>query len=104
MGCARDIVERAGAARFYFSNFPLGHSSGKPHDSQSQTDTLRAALSMFDSAKSAPTTITSPQIWAENDAWEADFWKLDGLDEQKLAKLKEEHERVRAVAAGIRKE
>ena len=32
LGCAKDIVELCGVARFVFSDFPLGNAAGKPHD------------------------------------------------------------------------
>ena len=44
MGCAKDIVEHAGVARFLFSDFPLGNSAGRPHDVASQAQTLELAL------------------------------------------------------------
>ena len=102
MGCAQDIVEHAGVARFYFSNFPLGHSAGKPFDQQSQQDTLLGALALFDTARTSRTTAVSPQRWADDDNWEKDFWNIDALDAQTLANLKQEHERVRQVAADIK--
>lgn len=102
MGCARDIVEHAGVPRFYFSNFPLGHSAGKPFDQQSQQHTLRGALALFDDASAPRTTVVSPQLWAADDSWEKDFWNIDALDAQTLAKLKQDHERVREVAANIK--
>ena len=50
MGCARDIVEHVGVARFLFSDFPLGNSAGKPFDEASQRDTLTQALALFEGA------------------------------------------------------
>ena len=101
MGCAKDIVEQAGVPRFWFSNFPLGHSAGKPHDSTSQDQTLLGALSMFDQTKTAPTTITSPQRWAADDAWEADFMRIDHLDKAAIAKLRAVQEEARAAKRRI---
>lgn len=98
MGCAKDIVENTGAARFWFSNFPLGHSAGKPFDEASQRETLRGALSLFDSATGPRTTQISPQGWADTDAWQADFMSTANLDAATLAKLKASHEAVRATS------
>ena len=36
MGCARDIVEECGVARFVFTDFPLGNPCGKPWDEEMQ--------------------------------------------------------------------
>jgi hypothetical protein len=102
MGCAKDIVEHVGVPRLWFSNFPLGHSAGKPFDTASQHGTLAGALSLFDHASKARTTFMSDQTWSESNAWEKDFWDLSHLSAADLAKLKAEHEKVRVTAAKIK--
>jgi len=97
MGCARDIVESAGVPRFYWSDFPLGHSAGKPHDTDSQSATVRGALTLFDSATTANTTVASSQQWATTDEWKLDFMKVEELSAEQLARLKAQHEATRAV-------
>ena len=97
MGAARDIVERCGAPRFWWSDFPLGHSAGKPFDETSQRDTLRGALGLFNAATAANNTVTSPQRGAENEDWKQDFMDLSTLSPELLAKLKQDHERTRAL-------
>ena len=97
MGCARDIVENAGVPRFWWSDFPLGHSAGKPHDERSQRETLSGALGLFDTATRANTTIASPQVWAEDESWKEDFMDVSALSEEQIDKLKSEHENVRAM-------
>ena len=103
MGCARDIVENAAVPRFWFSNFPLGHSAGKPHDRVSQHDTLHGALELFESASKTGTTVTSPQRWGEDDGWEKDFWDLSQLSAADINRLQQAHERVRRTAADIKR-
>src|SRR5690606_27515825 len=49
-GCAKDIVEHAGAPRFLFNDFPLGNSAGRPHDPASQAETLERALQVLEAA------------------------------------------------------
>ena len=102
MGCARDIVEHVGVPRFYFSNFPLGHSAGKPFDAASQHQTVREALALVDQANTARTTAVSTQKWSNDDRWEQDFWDVSQLSPQQLKKLKAEHEQVRQTAANIK--
>lgn len=99
MGCAKDIVENVGVPRFWFSDFPLGHSAGKPHDRLSQADTLSCALRMFDDCTAAGTTRISPQVWANDDGWKNDFMDTSKLNPDVLAKLKQEHENTRAIKA-----
>lgn len=97
MGAARDIVEQCGVPRFWWSDFPLGHSAGKPFDEASQSATITGALGLFDSATAANTTIESPQIWAENEDWKQDFMDTSALSPELIAKLKQDHERTRAL-------
>ena len=100
MGAARDIVESAGVARFWFSDFPLGHSAGKPHNPGSQQQTVEGALSLFEQATQPNTTVQSEQVWSVDEAWKADFMDSSKLDPKQVAKLKAEHEKVRALKAG----
>ena len=99
MGAARDIVESAGVPRFWFSDFPLGHSAGKPFDEASQQATLEGALTLFDAAELANTTVQSKQVWADDDDWKKDFMDTSKLDPARIAKLKAEHEKTRALKA-----
>lgn len=104
MGCARDIVESCGAARFLFSNFPLGNSCGKPNDLESQTETLKLALSLFDAATGPKTTLVSGQRWAKDDAWQRDFMNVAALTDEQLARRRQEFESQKIVANQIKQE
>ena len=97
MGCARDIVESAGVPRFWWSDFPLGHSAGKPHDVVSQKETLAGALSLLDTATGPNTTVVSPQVWSDDENWKQDFMDVAKLDPEVIEKLKREHEKTRAM-------
>ena len=99
MGAARDIVENVGVPRFFWSDFPLGHSAGKPFDEASQLQTVTSALALFQAATKPNTTVASEQAWAEDEAWKADFMDTSKLDPEKIARLKADHERVRALKA-----
>lgn len=103
MGCARDIVEHAGVPRFYWSDFPLGNSAGKPHDRDSQTQTLQGALEMFESATAARTTVASPQQWDADGNWKADFMNVAALSEADIARLKGEFQLQKDVASQLKK-
>jgi hypothetical protein len=101
MGCALDIVERAGVPRFLFSDFPLGNSAGKPFDLASQRDTLAAALELSECATSPRTTRRSPQRWAADDAWKRDFMNVDGMDAATLEAKRAEFAEHKAAAKRI---
>jgi hypothetical protein len=96
IGCARDIVERAGVSRFLFSDFPLGNSCGHPNDSVEQKTILRMALSLLGSATAPRTTVQTPFRWAEDAAWKRDFYRLDMTTEQ-IAKAREEFDGQKAI-------
>lgn len=102
MGCARDIVEHAGVARLWWSDFPLGHSAGKPHDPKSQLETVEGALSLIDSASQARTTAVSDQVWSSSDAWKADFMSTAHFTPEKIAAMQAQHEQDRAEAARLK--
>ena len=96
MGCARDIVEYAGVARFLFSDFPLGNSCGKPGDLESQRGLVAMALDLLETASAPRTTVQSPYRWDEDSSWKEDFYRLD-LTPQQIARAREEFDSQKAV-------
>jgi hypothetical protein len=84
MGCAKDIVERAGAPRFVFSDFPLGNGAGKPNDPASQSATLDLALEVLEMA-TEPLTEQSPQVWSDDETWKQDYSNPEQLTAEELA-------------------
>jgi Glycine/sarcosine/betaine reductase selenoprotein B (GRDB) len=102
MGCARDIVEWVGVARFSFSDFPLGNSAGKPFDDESQRATLAHALALFDAAGVPRTTAVSAQRWGDDDAWKIDFMNVDVLPPEDIARSRAEFAEQKRIAERIR--
>ena len=102
MGCAKDIVEHCGVPRFLWSDFPLGNSSGRPFDVQSQAETLELALRVLETAPAARTTVQSPQRWTDDAEWKKDFNDLSKLSPDKIAERRKEFEVVKAVAKSKR--
>jgi hypothetical protein len=98
LGCALDIVERCGAPRYVWSDFPLGNPCGRPHDPESQHETLELALRLLDRAAVPRAVARSPLRWSTDDAWKADFLNVEGLDAEDLARLRAEFEREKAAA------
>jgi D-proline reductase (dithiol) PrdB len=103
MGCAKDIVERAGVPRFYFSDFPLGNGAGRPHDTASQDHTLRGALELLTSAKTPRSTVTSPLAWKGKPDWKDDYSNLAKLTPDEIAARRLAFDQGKAVAAKKRK-
>ena len=98
MGCAKDIVEHAGAPRFLFSDFPLGNSAGKPHDVASQDQTLEHALRVLESAIGPQTTMQNPIRWSESGKWKLDYSNIDQLTPADLAARRAEFDRQKELA------
>ncbi|WP_279358855.1 glycine/sarcosine/betaine reductase selenoprotein B family protein [Methylobacterium indicum] len=92
MGCAKDVVEHCGVPRFLFSDFPLGHAAGRPHDRDSQEATLDLALTLLESAAVARTTVQSPQRWSPDPSWKADYASLDRLSAEEIARRRADFE------------
>lgn len=102
LGCAKDIVEYAGVPRFLFSDFPLGNAAGKPHDVQSQHDTLSLALRLLSCAPAARTTVQSPQRWSDNGQWKQDYCNIENLSEAEIAGLRLKFDQQKSIARDVR--
>ncbi len=98
MGCAKDIVEHAAVARFLFSDFPLGNGAGKPHDVESQDQTLEYALRLLESACGPQTTMQSPIRWNADGQWKNDYLNLEQIGEVELKRRREEFDRQKELA------
>ena len=98
MGCAKDIVEHAGVARFLFSDFPLGNSAGKPHDAVSQAETLELALRLLESAVGPRTTMQSPLRWTASADWKLDYLNVVRISPDELQRRRAEFERQKELA------
>jgi hypothetical protein len=102
MGCAKDIVEHAAVPRFLFSDFPLGNSAGRPHDTVSQDFTLEQALRLLETAPGPRTTMQSPLRWSEDASWKLDYLNLERIPPEELARRRREFDEQKAIAKEIR--
>ena len=102
MGCAKDIVEYVGIARFLFSDFPLGNPAGRPHDRESQDFTLELALRVLETAPAPRTTVQSPLRWSADAAWKLDFSNIARLSPEEIARRRAEFDRQKEIAKTIR--
>lgn len=102
MGCARDIVEHVGVPRLLFSDFPLGNSAGRPHDSESQALTLELALRLLESAPAARSTVQSPLRWSESDDWKRDYANIERLTASEIQRRRAEFDQGKEDAKVLR--
>ena len=94
-GCARDIVEECGVARFVFTDFPLGNPCGKPWDAPMQSAILECALNLLERAWIPRTTVQTPFRW-DNEQWRDAFMRVDDDNREALAREGEERRRLQA--------
>jgi len=102
LGAAKDIVEHVGAPRLLFSDLPLGHAAGLPHDRASQDFTLELALRVLEAAPAARTTVQSPLRWPGGDAWREAYLNPARLTAAEREAARTAHERSLATAKALR--
>ena len=100
VGAATDVVERAGAPRFLFSDVPLGNAAGLPRDVASQDLVLELALRLLEEAAAPRTTWQSPLRWPVA-GWKRDYMNLEGLTPDEVARRRAENEAARATAGAV---
>lgn len=101
VGAAKDIVERAGAPRFLFSDVPLGNAAGLPRDGASQDLVLELALRLLETAVAPRTTVTTPLAWPVA-GWKRDYMNLDVLTPDEIARRRADNEAARETAGAVR--
>ncbi len=104
LGAAKDIVEMVGVPRLLFSDLPLGHAAGLPHDMASQDLTLELGLRLLESAPAARCTLQSPLRWPQGDGWRDDYMNPARLDVAAIEAARAEHEAGLATARALRAE
>jgi D-proline reductase (dithiol) PrdB len=102
LGAAKDIVEHVGVPRLLFSDLPLGHAAGLPHDPASQDFTLDLGLRVLESAPAARTTLQSPLRWPGGDAWRQAYLNPARLTAADIARERAAHEQALATARTLR--
>ncbi len=102
LGAAKDIVEHVGVPRLSFSDLPLGHAAGLPHDPASQDFTLALGLRLLESAPAARITLQSPLRWPGADAWREAYLNPARLTAAEQTAARAAHEQSLATARALR--
>jgi hypothetical protein len=100
LGCARDIVEECGVARFVFTDFPLGNPCGKPWDAEMQRSIVESALASLEQAWMPRTTVQTSYSW-DNDAWREAFMQVNEDNREVLIRAGEERRQGQAQRKGL---
>jgi D-proline reductase (dithiol) PrdB len=69
MTSALDITQAVNPPRAAFLDFPLGHTTGKPHQPELQRAIMREALDAFVSLTAPGAIKTLPFRWSTDNAW-----------------------------------
>ena len=71
MSSALDITRAVNPPRAAFVDYPLGHTTGKPHEPALQRELLWQALEAFTSLTIPGTVKMLPFTWSADQAWQA---------------------------------
>ena len=69
MSSARDITRAVNPPRSSFLDYPLGHTSGRPGQTEHNVAIVRQALAGFASLTEPGSMIHQPFHWSEDDHW-----------------------------------
>ena len=70
MTSALDITQAVNPPRAAFLDYPLGHTTGKPHQPSLQREILLAALAGFDSLTAPGSVNMLPFKWSTDGSWQ----------------------------------
>ena len=69
MSSARDITRAAWPPRSVYLDYPLGHTSGKPHEPELNLQILRDTFAAFEHLGVPGSMAHLPYRWSETDRW-----------------------------------
>ena len=71
LSSALSITQSVNPPRSVFLDFPLGHTSGRPHDEKIQDAILEAALVAFETMEKPGSLHRPPIYWDADEGWKA---------------------------------
>jgi hypothetical protein len=102
MSSALDITRAVNPPRAAFLDYPLGHTTGKPHEPALQRDILLQALEAFTSLTEPGSVKMLPFRWSRDQTWQATAQR--GPDDRRprydTPQYQNDEDRRRAEAAG----
>jgi hypothetical protein len=103
MSSALDITRSVNPPRAAYLDFPLGHTTGKPHEPELQHDILVEALAAFTSITEPGGVTMLPFRWSDDDAWKETV--MAGGDERvaryDTPQYQTEEDRLRAESCAV---
>jgi len=98
LGSALDIVEYCGVPRYLHVDFPLGNPCGKPGDREMQMAIVRQAVSLYETAFEARTTVRAPFEWSDDQSWRDLYSRVDDSNREALRRKGESRRQQQAAA------
>lgn len=77
---AYDITSAGNPPRALFVDYPLGHTSGHPFDSDDQYEINRTALAGLETIQEPGAITDLGRRWSDDDDWKAEAMRADGGD------------------------
>jgi hypothetical protein len=77
MSSALSITRSVNPPRAAFVDYPLGHTTGKPHQPELQRSLLLGALQAFETLEQPGQVVMLPHEWAEDDSWKEQVMRPD---------------------------
>ena len=71
LSSALSITQSVNPPRAVFLDFPLGHTSGRPHDEKIQDAIIEAALVAFETMETPGSLHRPPIDWGDDGEWKA---------------------------------
>lgn len=103
MTSALDITRSVNPPRAAFLDYPLGHTTGKPHQSALQRRIMREALEGFESLTVPGSIKMLPFIWSEDETWKSEAFAGDDTRTERLdtPQYQSEEDRIRAGSGAL---
>ena len=102
MTSALDITRSVNPPRAAFLDYPLGHTTGKPHEPELQRAIMREALVAFDTLTTPGAVKLLPFVWSADETWKLQAFAGDDTRTARLEtpQYQSDEDRIRA-ASGL---
>jgi D-proline reductase (dithiol) PrdB len=77
---ALDIIKAGKPPRAAFVDYPLGHTTGKPFDSEDQYSIVRESLGLLEQFTTPGEVIDLARHWSDDESWKREAMNPDGGD------------------------
>ncbi len=103
MTSALDITRGVNPPRAAFLDYPLGHTTGKPHDPKLQRRIMREALAAFESLTTPGSIKMLPFVWSADQTWKLEAFAGADTRTERLdtPRYQTDEDRIRAESGAL---